>query len=91
MKNVPQNELRINLDSILTRAHSERIVISHRAKRCAVLVEIEHFDAEDLRLASPEDFWRMIRQWRASGESSALADVKARPEPTSAKTAGKRF
>ena len=56
MSTVPDEELQHNLDSILTRAQSERIVISRRGKACAVLVGIEDYDAEDLELASSEDF-----------------------------------
>lgn len=78
MRNVPEKELQSNLDLILTRAQSERIVISRRGKPCAVLVGIEDYDAEDLRLASSEDFWRMIRRRRAGGKSIPLAEVEAR-------------
>jgi prevent-host-death family protein len=52
MSNVPEKELQQNLDSILTRAQSERIVISRRGKPCAVLVGIKDYDAEDLGLAT---------------------------------------
>jgi prevent-host-death family protein len=41
MSNVPENELEQNLDSILTRAQSERIVTSRHGKPCAVLIGIE--------------------------------------------------
>ena len=47
MRNVPEKQLRVNLDSILTR-QTERIVISRRGKPCAVLVGIE-----DLRCRRP--------------------------------------
>ena len=90
MSNVPEKELQQNLDSILTRAQSERIVISRRGKPCAVLVGIEAYDAEDMALASSEDFWRMIRLRRDSGKSLPLADVEARLGITSEKPAGKR-
>jgi prevent-host-death family protein len=78
MSNVPEKELQQNLDSILTRAQSERIVISRRGKPCVVLVGIEDYDAEDLALASSEDLWRTIRQRRASGNSLPLSEVEAR-------------
>jgi prevent-host-death family protein len=90
MSNVPEKELQQNLDSILTRAQSERIVIFRRGKPCAVLVGIEDYDAEDLGLASSEDFWRMIRQRRGGGKSLPLAEVEARSGITSGKPAGKR-
>jgi prevent-host-death family protein len=90
MRNVAEKELQINLDAILTRAQSERIVISRGGKPCAVLVGIEDYDAEDLRLASSKDFWRMIRQRRAGGTSVPLRDVEARLGITGGKPAGKR-
>ncbi len=46
MRNVAEKELQINLNAILTRAQSERIVISRGGKPCAVLVGIEDYDAE---------------------------------------------
>jgi len=90
MRTVPEKELQINLDSILSRAQNERIVISRRGKPCAVLVGIEDYDSEDLRLASSVDFWRMIRQRRASGTSFSLADVEVRLGITRSKPTGKR-
>ncbi len=92
MKNIGKTELQGDLDAILTRAQSERIVISRGGKPCAVLVGIEDYDAEDLRRASSEDFWQMIRQRRAGGTSVPLGDVEARLGITSAsdKPGGKR-
>jgi prevent-host-death family protein len=90
MSNVPENELEQNLDSILTRAQSERIVTSRHGKPCAVLIGIEDYDSEDVGLASSEDFWRRIRQRRASGKSLPLAEVEARLRIKSGKPAGKR-
>jgi prevent-host-death family protein len=74
MSNVPEKELQENLDSILTRAQSERVVISRHGKPCAVLVGIEHYDAEDLGLASSEDFWRMIG--KSAGNRSATRKAR---------------
>jgi prevent-host-death family protein len=90
MNDVPENELQRNLDAILTRAQSERVVISRRGKPCAVLVGIENYDAEDLELARSEDFWRMIRQRRTSGQSVPLAEVDARLGITSGAPTAKR-
>jgi prevent-host-death family protein len=89
MSNVPEKELQQNLDSILTRAQSERIVISRHGKPCAVLVGIEAYDAEDLALASSADFWRMIQRRRASGKSLPIAEVERRLGITRGKPAGK--
>ncbi len=90
MRKVAEKELQGDLDAILTRAQSERIVISRGGKPCAVLVGIEDYDAEDLRLASSEDFWRMIRERRAGGTSVPLSEVEARLGITSDQPAGKR-
>jgi prevent-host-death family protein len=90
MRNVPEKELQLNLDSILTRAQSERVVILRRGKPCAVLVGIEDYDAEDLGLASSENFWSMIRQRRADGKSFPLAEVEARLGIPTKNPAGKR-
>jgi prevent-host-death family protein len=78
MNSVPEKELQKNLDSILTRAQGERIVISRHGRPCAVLVGIENYDAEDVGLASSEEFWRMIRLRRASANSLPLAEVEER-------------
>jgi prevent-host-death family protein len=78
MSNVPDKELKQNMHSILTRAQSERIVISQHGRPSVVLVGIEDYDAEDLRLARSEDFWRMIRVRRASGKSLSLEEVENR-------------
>jgi prevent-host-death family protein len=90
MSNVPEKELQQNLDSILTRAQTERIVISRRGKPCAVLVGIEDYDAEDIELASSEAFWEMVRLRRASGVSIPIAEVEARLGITREETAGAR-
>jgi prevent-host-death family protein len=90
MRSVAEKELQADLDSILTRAQSERIVISRRGKPCAVLVGIEDYDREDLKLARSEDFWRMIRERRASGKSVPIAEVEVRLGITSGKRAPKR-
>jgi prevent-host-death family protein len=98
MSDVPDNELRQNLDTILNRAQKERIMISRRGKPCAVLVGIESYDGEDLELATSEEFWRMIGERRAVGKSIPLADVEKRlgvtakkspPKPTASKRSTK--
>jgi prevent-host-death family protein len=90
MKTIPAQELRTNLEAVLSSAQAERIVISRRGKPCAVLVGIEDYDAEDLRLASSHDFWEMIRQRRTAGKSIPLAEVEERLGVTSRKSANKR-
>jgi antitoxin (DNA-binding transcriptional repressor) of toxin-antitoxin stability system len=90
MTNVTEKDLQTYLDSILTRAQSERVVISRRGKPCAVLVGVEGHDVEDLELATSEDFGRMIEGRRIGGKSLPLAEVEARIGIASAKPPGKR-
>jgi prevent-host-death family protein len=90
MTSITDKDLQLNLDSILTRAQSERLVISRRGKPCAVLVGIEDYDAEDLKLAVPPEFWQMIQRRRTSGKSLPLAEVEARVGVTSTKRPWKR-
>jgi prevent-host-death family protein len=90
MSNGPDKELKQNMNSILTRAQTEWIAISRHGRPCAVLVGIEDYDAEDLRFESSEQFWRMIRQRRASGKSVRLEEVEARLAIASGKPSGKR-
>ena len=65
-------------------------MISRRGKPCAVLVGIEDYDAEDMGLASSEEFWSMIRLRRADGNSLPLAEVEARLGIVPAKKSSKR-
>jgi prevent-host-death family protein len=90
MKSIAAKELKANLDAVLSSAQGERIVISRNGKPCAVLVGIEDYDAEDLRLASSQDFWQMIRTRRTRGRSIPLSEVESRLESTSRRPASKR-
>ena len=90
MKNIAANELKENLDAVLSSVQGERIVISRHGKPCAVLVGIEDYDAEDLRLSSSQGFWRMIRSRRTRGKSIPLSDVEAHLESAGRKPASKR-
>lgn len=78
MSSIPDEELRSNLDSILSLAQTERIVISRHGKPCAVLVGIEDYDVEDAGLANSVDFWRMIRDRRTAAASVSLDEVEER-------------
>ncbi len=90
MKNIAAKELNENLDAVLSSAQAERIVISRHGKPCAVLVGIEDYDAEDLRLASSQDFWRMIRSRRTGGKSIPLSDVERQLKSAGRRPASKR-
>jgi prevent-host-death family protein len=80
MKRIPVKDLQANVDAVLDSAQNGRIVISRRGKPCAVLVGIEDYDAEDLRLAASKDFWQMIHERRKLGRSIPLQEVEARLE-----------
>jgi prevent-host-death family protein len=89
MKRIAVDDLRCNADAVLDSAQSDRIVISRAGKPCAVLVGIEEYDAEDLTLATSDDFWRMIQQRRVHGKSIPLEDVEARLQLRAVRTVGK--
>jgi prevent-host-death family protein len=95
MKTIPIKKLQTDLDAVLKSSQKERILISRDGKPCAVLVGVEDYDTEDLRLATSPDFWLMIRQRRIQGSSVPLAEVESRlagrggespGEPSSART-----
>lgn len=91
MKRVAADELKLNLDAVLSSSQDERIVISRRGKPCAVLVGIEDYDSDDLVLASSDQFWRMIRARRASGKSIPLEEIEARFKTRGRKPARKQI
>ena len=53
------------------------MVITRQGKPSAVVLGLESYDEEDLRLAISPEFWNMI-QVRRQGRSIPLAEVKAR-------------
>jgi prevent-host-death family protein len=78
VKTIPSKKLKSDLEAVLQSSQKERILISHDGKPCAVLVGVEDYDAEDLRLVTSSDFWNLIQQRRTSGRSIPLADVESR-------------
>jgi prevent-host-death family protein len=90
MKNIAAQELKSNLDAVLNSAQGERIVISRHGKPCAVLVGIEDYDAEDLRLAASQEFWQLIRSRRNGGKSLPISDVESKLAMASRKPVAKR-
>jgi prevent-host-death family protein len=90
VKIIPAKELQTNLDAVLDSSQNERIVIYRQGKPSAVLVGIQDYDAEDLRLATSPEFWRMIRQRRAAGRSIPLAEAEAQLTPSRRKPTGQR-
>ncbi|HEY2252572.1 MAG TPA: type II toxin-antitoxin system Phd/YefM family antitoxin [Planctomycetaceae bacterium] len=91
MKSIAVKELKANLDAVFNSAQGERIIVSRHGKPSVVLVGIEGYDAEDLRLATSQDFWTMIRSRREGGKSIPLAEVAACLENTSRKASEKRI
>ena len=89
MKRIAVKELQSNTEAILDSSQDERVVISRGGKPCAILVGIENYDADDLRLANSDEFWRMIHRRRSGGKSVPLAEVEASLGVT-AKTASKK-
>jgi prevent-host-death family protein len=79
MKSLSVAEILSNLDTVLDSAQKERIVITRGGKPSVVLVGIESYDEEDLRLASSPEFWRLIEE-RRTGSSVPLSELKARLE-----------
>jgi prevent-host-death family protein len=88
-------DVRSDMESVLDAAQKERIVVTRAGKPSAVIIGVESYDEEDLRLASSPEFWRLIEE-RRSGPSIPLAEVKARlearerPTPSSKGTKGNR-
>jgi prevent-host-death family protein len=90
MKTLPARELQEHLDAVLESSQKQRIVISRNGKPCAVLIGIQDYDAEDLRLASSPEFWLLIRQRRSEGRSVPLAEVEAQLRTRRAKPSRRR-
>src|SRR3990167_7565291 len=60
MKPFEVDELKSNAAGVLDRAQRERVVIMRLGKPCAVVIGVEHYDAEDFELARSAEFWQMI-------------------------------
>ncbi|HQU45864.1 MAG TPA: type II toxin-antitoxin system Phd/YefM family antitoxin, partial [Pirellulales bacterium] len=90
MKSISTQELKSNLDAILSSVQGQRMLISRRGKPCAVLVGVEDYDAEDLQLSTSDEFWRMIGARRSSGKSVPLSELEARLQARTRKPAKKR-
>ena len=89
MKTIHAKKLQTDLEAVLQSSQKERILICD-GKPCAVLVGVEDYDAEDLRLATSPDFWRMIRQHRSQGKSIPLAEVQSQLAGKDMKSPGVR-
>ena len=90
MKTISAEDLEADVDRVLNSVQSERVLISRRGKPCAVIVGVENYDAEDISLATSEEFWRMIGDRRNKGESIPLSEVEKRLNIGREKRASKR-
>jgi prevent-host-death family protein len=80
MKTVPLTDAQADLEAVLKAAEKQRIVLTRDGKPCAILVGVESYDEEQLRLASSPEFWRMIEERRQSTSAMPLASIKERLE-----------
>jgi prevent-host-death family protein len=78
MKTISNHDAQVDIDAVLDSAQSERIIVTRNGKPSAVIVGLESYDEEDLRLASSAHFWRMIQERRGSGTSISLSELKTR-------------
>lgn len=84
MKTLTMAEAGSDMEAVLKAAQKERIVLLRGNKPSAVLVGVESYDEEDLRLATSAEFWKMIEA-RRKDRTIPLAELKSR-----LKTAGKK-
>lgn len=78
MKTVTLDAAQADLNSLVTEAQTDRVVIERNGRPSVVVVGIEDYDLEDLALASSDAFWQMISERRSSGRSSSLQEVRER-------------
>ncbi len=77
MKPITAVQVEADLDEVLDSAQNERIVIMRGGKPSALIIGIESYDDEELKLATSPEFWRMIQE-RRRGKSIPLSELKAR-------------
>lgn len=53
------------LDTAISKAQRERVVITRDGKPVALLIGVEGLDEEQLQLGSSDKFWRLIEERRA--------------------------
>jgi prevent-host-death family protein len=77
VKSVSDQEAQANFQDVLAIAQNEQVVITRQGKPSVVVLGLESYDEEDLRLAGSPEFWNMI-QLRRQGRSIPLTELKAR-------------
>jgi prevent-host-death family protein len=78
MKSMTVVEAAANIEQVITSAQKERIVLTRNGRPSAVIVGLEAYDEEDLRLASSPAFWKTIEDRRRTGAVIPLAKLKAK-------------
>ena len=78
MKTMTVREAQADLAAVVETAQHDRVVLERDGKPCAIIVGLDNYDAEDFAWASSREFWEMIEARRTSGNSSPLAEVRAR-------------
>jgi prevent-host-death family protein len=78
MKTISNHDAQADIDAVLDSAQNERIIVTRNGRPSAVIVGLESYDEEDLRLASSAQFWRMIQERRSGGTSISLSELKTR-------------
>ena len=64
---------RADLESCVSRAQQERLVITRKGRPVALLVGVEGMSAEQLELGTSEKFWKLIVERRRQGTMSRAA------------------
>jgi len=55
----------VTLDTCVSEAQRERVVITRNGKPVALIIGVEGLDEEQLQLGSSDKFWRLIAERRA--------------------------
>jgi len=55
---------RVDLESCVSRAQRERLVVTRNGKPVALVVGVEGLDPEQVDLGSSDRFWKLIRRRR---------------------------
>lgn len=89
MKTVAISKADSKLDALVGSAQKQRVVLTRAGKPSAVLIGIESYDEEDIRLASSVDFWRMIES-RRRGRVIPLSELRSRLVSRSARRSNEK-
>jgi len=76
MKEATLEQFTRDVKGFVTASQGERVLLTENGKPLALIVGIEHKDAEDLELEASPEFWRMIEE-RRSEPTISLEELKA--------------